>query len=209
MEVLQLILHQFIDQDGDFSYHWKCQDLGLFQLCFADDLLLFYKADEPSIRLFRRGLHLFASLSGLHANPQKSQLILSKAAQPGREALLASLGFQEGHLPIRYLGLPLITSRLTISDCQPLLQKIDSRIQGWDDIRRTPLRPEAVKSPRKLGVPSIRRLLPQTTSIEDKVKRRLILTTPPKTSSTCRLQMGCHVDAFSQNVHLCRESATD
>ncbi|KAL0446005.1 UNVERIFIED_CONTAM: LINE-1 reverse transcriptase [Sesamum latifolium] len=64
--------------------------------------VLIMEADEPSVRLFRRELHLFASLSGLHANPQKSQLILSKAAQPSREVLLASLGFQEGHLPVRF-----------------------------------------------------------------------------------------------------------
>ncbi|KAL0304125.1 UNVERIFIED_CONTAM: hypothetical protein Sradi_6280600 [Sesamum radiatum] len=121
MEVLQLILHQFIDQDGGFSYHWKCQDLGLFQLCFADDLLLFCKADESSIRLFKRGLHPFASLSGLHANPQKSQLILSKAAQPGREALLASLGFLEGHLMVRYTGRWLILPKGIIKEIEKRL----------------------------------------------------------------------------------------
>ena len=42
------------------------------------------------------------------------------------------LGFQEGHLPMRYLGLPLISSRLSIADCQPLLSKIDTRINGWE-----------------------------------------------------------------------------
>ncbi|KAL2237534.1 UNVERIFIED_CONTAM: Transposon TX1 uncharacterized protein [Sesamum indicum] len=39
---------------------------------------------------------------------------------------------KEGHLPMRYLGLPLISSRLTISDCQPLLSKIEARIAGWE-----------------------------------------------------------------------------
>ncbi|KAL0298203.1 UNVERIFIED_CONTAM: putative ribonuclease H protein, partial [Sesamum calycinum] len=66
---------------------------------------------------------------------QKSQLILSRSAQPMREHLLAALQFQEGHLPLRYLGLPLLASRLSISDCQPLLLKIDSRIKGWDSIQ--------------------------------------------------------------------------
>ncbi|KAK4384145.1 hypothetical protein Sango_3087200 [Sesamum angolense] len=37
---------------------------------------------------------------------------------------------QEGHLRFRYLGLPLISTRLSITDCQSLLQKIDSRIKG-------------------------------------------------------------------------------
>ncbi|KAK4384089.1 hypothetical protein Sango_3092900 [Sesamum angolense] len=86
MEVLHMILQQLIEQDGDFQYHWRCQELNLFQLSFADDLLLLCKANE-------------------------------------------------GHLPVRYLGLPLISSRLSIADCQPLLQKIDSRIKGWEGVQ--------------------------------------------------------------------------
>ncbi|KAL0333137.1 UNVERIFIED_CONTAM: hypothetical protein Scaly_2215200 [Sesamum calycinum] len=132
--LLTLIPKQFIEQDGDFAYHWQCKDLGLFQLSFADDLLLLCKAEVRSVNLFRRGLDLFASLSGLHTNPLKSQLILSKAAHGIRTSLLDTLGFQEGHLPVRYLGLPLISSRLTILDCQPLLQKLDSRINGWEGV---------------------------------------------------------------------------
>ncbi|KAL0313727.1 UNVERIFIED_CONTAM: hypothetical protein Scaly_2906900 [Sesamum calycinum] len=135
MEVLQLMLQQLIDQNEGFSFHWRCKELGLFQLCFADDLLLFCKADVASVRIFRHGLDEFAKLSGLHANPQKSQLILSRSAQAMREHLIAALQFQEGHLPLRYLGLPLLASRLSISDCQPLLLKIDSRIKGWDSIQ--------------------------------------------------------------------------
>ncbi|KAL0310233.1 UNVERIFIED_CONTAM: putative ribonuclease H protein [Sesamum calycinum] len=135
MEVLQLMLQQLIDQNEGFSFHWRCKEIGLFQLCFADDLLLFCKADVASVRIFRHGLDEFAKLSGLHANPHKSQLILSRSAQPMREHLLAALQFQEGHLPLRYLGLPLLASRLSISDCQPLLLKIDSRIKGWDSIQ--------------------------------------------------------------------------
>ncbi|KAK4384704.1 Retrovirus-related Pol polyprotein from type-2 retrotransposable element R2DM [Sesamum angolense] len=105
MEVLQMILQQFIDQDGQFLYHWRCMELKLFQLSFADDLLLLCKADVQS------------AASGL------------------RDSLLETLGFQEGHLPVRYLGLPLISARLSIADYQPLLQKIDSRIKGWEGVQ--------------------------------------------------------------------------
>ncbi|KAK4381130.1 hypothetical protein Sango_2997300 [Sesamum angolense] len=135
MEVLHMILQHLIEQDGEFRYHWRCQDLKLFQLSFADDLILLCKADVRSVNLFSRGLDLFASLSGLHTNPQKSQLIISKAASGLRDSLLATLGFQEGLLPLRYLGLPLISARLSITDCQPLLQKIDSRIKGWEGVQ--------------------------------------------------------------------------
>ncbi|KAK4380831.1 Retrovirus-related Pol polyprotein from type-2 retrotransposable element R2DM [Sesamum angolense] len=41
MEVLHMILQQLIEQDGEFRYHWRCQELNLFQLSFADDLILF------------------------------------------------------------------------------------------------------------------------------------------------------------------------
>ncbi|KAK4381745.1 hypothetical protein Sango_2938800 [Sesamum angolense] len=85
--------------------------------------------------LFSWGLDTFTTLSGLHTNPQKSQLIISKAASGLRDSLLATLGFQEGHLPVRYLGLPLISARLSVADCQPLLQKIDSRITGWEGVQ--------------------------------------------------------------------------
>ncbi|KAL0427389.1 UNVERIFIED_CONTAM: hypothetical protein Slati_2913700 [Sesamum latifolium] len=78
---------------------------------------------------------MFAALSGLHVSPTKSHLILSKSAQHNRDRLLGVLGFQEGHLPIRYLGLPLIASRLSLSDCKPLLSKIDSRIRGWGGLQ--------------------------------------------------------------------------
>ncbi|KAL0444883.1 UNVERIFIED_CONTAM: hypothetical protein Slati_2211000 [Sesamum latifolium] len=119
MEVLKLMLHQFIDQDGGFSYHWRCGEVQLFQLGFADDLLLFSKVDSSSIHIFKRGLTVFADLLGLHVNPHKSHLILSRSATAQRDTLLPILGYQEGHLPLRHLGLPLLASRLYIADCKP------------------------------------------------------------------------------------------
>ncbi|KAL0433319.1 UNVERIFIED_CONTAM: hypothetical protein Slati_2666200 [Sesamum latifolium] len=99
--------------------------MGLFQLCFADDLLFFCKAEVQSIHLFWKGLQLSASMSGLHANSDKSQLILSKLAQDIRESLFGVLGFQEGRLPVRCLGLPLLSFRFSIANYKPLFFKID------------------------------------------------------------------------------------
>ncbi|KAL0439699.1 UNVERIFIED_CONTAM: LINE-1 reverse transcriptase [Sesamum latifolium] len=112
MEVLSLLLRQFIDQDGGFSYHWKCEAMQLCQLGFADFLLLFSKANTGSVHVFKRALTVFADLSGLQANLHKSHLILSRSAAPLRDTLLAILDFQEGHLPLQYLGLPLLASQL-------------------------------------------------------------------------------------------------
>ncbi|KAL0361809.1 UNVERIFIED_CONTAM: Retrovirus-related Pol polyprotein from type-2 retrotransposable element R2DM [Sesamum radiatum] len=94
MELLRGILQQMISTDPSFQFHWKCAELGLFQLGFADDLLLFCAADDHSIGLFQRGLDLFASLSSLHVNPTKSQLILSKEAIQSGRRYYSSLVFR-------------------------------------------------------------------------------------------------------------------
>ncbi|KAL0339475.1 UNVERIFIED_CONTAM: hypothetical protein Sangu_1469600 [Sesamum angustifolium] len=135
MEVLHMLLQQLIDQDLGFSFHWRSCELGLFQLCFADDLLLFCKADVSSVSVFKRDLDSFASLSNLHANPtKKGHLIISQFALDVRSDLLAILDLQEGRIPIRYIRLPLLSSCLSISNCKPLLMKIDSRIKGWEGV---------------------------------------------------------------------------
>ncbi|KAL0453173.1 UNVERIFIED_CONTAM: hypothetical protein Slati_1295400 [Sesamum latifolium] len=120
--------------EGGFAYHWRCEAVQLFQLGFADDLLLFSKADERSVHIFKRDLSVFAELSGLQVNLQKSHLIVSRSAAAVRDVLLSILDYQKGFLPLWYLGLPLLASRLSIADCKPLLLKIDSRIKGWDGI---------------------------------------------------------------------------
>ncbi|KAL2247967.1 UNVERIFIED_CONTAM: Transposon TX1 uncharacterized protein [Sesamum indicum] len=132
MEVLHIGFLQLIEQDMQFTYHWKCELARVFQLGFANDLLLFCRADLDSVRVLKVGLDQFAEWSGLRLNIQKSHIIISRSAHERKDQLLSLLGFQEGHLPMRYLGLPLISSRLTISDCQPLLSKIDARIAGWE-----------------------------------------------------------------------------
>ena len=80
------------------------------------------------------GLDRFAGWSELKLNVQKSHLIISGSTQGLREDMLTLLGFQEGQLPMRYLGLPLLFSKLSFSDCQLLLTKIDQRIAGWEGL---------------------------------------------------------------------------
>ncbi|KAL2226576.1 UNVERIFIED_CONTAM: putative mitochondrial protein [Sesamum indicum] len=104
----------------------------VMEVLHIDDLLLFCRANLDSVRVLKVGLDRFAEWSGLRLNIQKSHIIISRSAHERKGQLLSLLGFQEGHLPMRYLGLPLISSRLTISDCQPLLSKIDARIAGWE-----------------------------------------------------------------------------
>ncbi|KAL0295157.1 UNVERIFIED_CONTAM: hypothetical protein Sradi_6849400 [Sesamum radiatum] len=98
------------------------------------DVLIFCKGTVQSVRVIKAVLDEFASDSGLKVNPNKSQVILSRAAQSVRYEIVNIMGFQEGSLPIRYLGVPLVSTKLSIADCRPLLQKIDARLAGWSHL---------------------------------------------------------------------------
>ncbi|KAL2244168.1 UNVERIFIED_CONTAM: putative mitochondrial protein [Sesamum indicum] len=78
-EILGLIIQQKIESQGGFRYHWRCEETRLFQLSFADDLLLFCRADASSIWVFKEGLDNFSSLSGLHTNAAKTSVQLIKS----------------------------------------------------------------------------------------------------------------------------------
>lgn len=45
--------------------------------------------------------------------------------------LVEVIGFKLGVLPVRYLGLPLITGKIRREYCKPLVDKIVSRITSW------------------------------------------------------------------------------
>ncbi|KAK4383869.1 hypothetical protein Sango_3112000 [Sesamum angolense] len=72
--------------------------------------------------------------SRLKVNPAKSQIIFSRAVQQERQQILEYLGFQEGSLPVKYLGIPLTSSKLTLADCRPLFDKVDARLAGWNHL---------------------------------------------------------------------------
>ncbi|KAK4380907.1 hypothetical protein Sango_3019800 [Sesamum angolense] len=87
MEVFHLQMHKNIMESTVFQFHWRCRELELFSLCFADDLFLFCRADVASVLVFKEGLDWYSGVSGLQANPDKSQLILSKSAEHLRPCL--------------------------------------------------------------------------------------------------------------------------
>lgn len=41
------------------------------------------------------------------------------------------MGFSEGKLPVKYLGVPLIPSKLSKADCQPIIDKVQKKFTSW------------------------------------------------------------------------------
>ncbi|XP_019248326.1 PREDICTED: uncharacterized protein LOC109227583 [Nicotiana attenuata] len=75
--------------------------------------------------------HQFSSASGLVANQGKSCIYFGGVPEHVQQQILASLGFSLGELPFRYLGVPLSAKRLSVNQCQPLLDIILAKVQSW------------------------------------------------------------------------------
>ncbi|GAV82775.1 hypothetical protein CFOL_v3_26226, partial [Cephalotus follicularis] len=70
-------------------------------------------------------------VSGLAASSEKSSIFFCNTCRRTREHILRITQFRQDDLPIKYLGLPLITSRLTKQHCAPLIEKIQARVNNW------------------------------------------------------------------------------
>ncbi|KAL0292684.1 UNVERIFIED_CONTAM: hypothetical protein Sradi_6980100 [Sesamum radiatum] len=134
MDAFHLTVKARTQQDTSFSYPWKCKEIPLTILCFAYDLLMFCKVDAESLRVYKEVLDEFVGLSELHDNANKSHIIVSGAASVNQQLLASQLGFQIGSLPLKYLGVPLVSLKLTIQEAQPLLRKMERKILGWGSL---------------------------------------------------------------------------
>ncbi|KAH7836205.1 hypothetical protein Vadar_033678 [Vaccinium darrowii] len=130
MEVLTCILKEK-SNEPDFKFHWRCNQPKIINLCFADDLMLFCKGDVNSVKHIQNSLSEFESLSGLSPSPGKSSIFFSGVQHSTRIEILQLLDFKEGTLPVRYLGVPLLSSKLRYMDCKPMIDKITSRTKTW------------------------------------------------------------------------------
>jgi hypothetical protein len=131
MEVLSLLLEETAIINPDFQFHPKCHSLELNHLCFVDDLLIFSAAKLNSVRAIKGVLGEFEGLSGLRANPAKSSVFCAGMSLAEKGDILELMEMKEGPLLVRYLGVPLITKRLSAADCESLFTKISARIDSW------------------------------------------------------------------------------
>ncbi|XP_059670867.1 uncharacterized protein LOC132316403 [Cornus florida] len=123
MEVLSLSLGNAVSNNPSFKFHWRCSKLSITHLAFADDLLLFSFGNHISVNVFHNALTRFLQWSG--------HVFFSGVDNQTKAAILYLLQFNTSVLPITYLGLPLISSAISATDCQSLVQKITARICFW------------------------------------------------------------------------------
>ncbi|KAK3184846.1 hypothetical protein Dsin_032132 [Dipteronia sinensis] len=131
MEVLSKILAKRFEDSPSFKFHWRCDKIKLSHLCFADDLIMLCHGSLSSARVVKAALDEFSLLSGLHANHAKSNNFTSGVSHTINQQLINLFGYTVGSLPIRYLGIPIISSRLRLRDCSPLMDRVAGRLASW------------------------------------------------------------------------------
>ncbi|XP_050229118.1 uncharacterized protein LOC126678260 [Mercurialis annua] len=115
-----------------FKHHRGCKTVKLNHLSFAGDLLLFCHGDLDSAKCLKDGLNHFQEVSGLSVNKDKSSIFFCNVPDDQKRNILDYMEFGEGYLPVKYLGMALISRRLTKEDCQVVILKITSRITSWN-----------------------------------------------------------------------------
>lgn len=114
-----------------YKFHPKCSKIGLTHLSYADDLLLFCRADHGALNEIKTVLTNFSEISGLSCNSNKSLIFMAGVPPDQRNMLLHLMCFNEGRLPFTYLGIPISSKSLTSIECNTLADKITGRINIW------------------------------------------------------------------------------
>ncbi|GJT82364.1 putative non-LTR retroelement reverse transcriptase [Tanacetum coccineum] len=111
--------------------HPGCHDMNLTHLCFADDLMVFVEGDKRSIEGALAVFDDFTIHSGLRISLEKSTIYMAGIRDDVKEDILTDFPFEYGTLPVRYLGLPLLTKKMGAADFAPLIEKIKLQISTW------------------------------------------------------------------------------
>jgi hypothetical protein len=115
---------------GKIQRFRRASELQISHLLFADDMLIFCRANKSSFKGIYQLLNSLANHTGLQANKTKSKIYFSKGCNIKGE-LCALLGISEGKFHTKYLGLPLSINYPKARHFLPLIDKLRSMIDGW------------------------------------------------------------------------------
>ncbi|GKB32138.1 hypothetical protein Tco_0871539 [Tanacetum coccineum] len=71
------------------------------------------------------------NFSGLLPNMQKSSEFFGGLSALEQHRILDIIPFNIGKLPVKYLGVPLITKKIGVKECKPLVDKVRTRVSNW------------------------------------------------------------------------------
>ncbi|KAK5785073.1 hypothetical protein PVK06_039618 [Gossypium arboreum] len=121
-------------RQGTWCPIWlSCSRPALSHIFFADDLVIFRKADVHHSRLLKDILETFCAFSGHIINAKEMNIFFSSAVREDLERVISdTLGFQKVEDMRYYLGVPLFHERVTNSTLRFVVEKVRDRLQSWE-----------------------------------------------------------------------------
>ncbi|KAL5190422.1 putative ribonuclease H protein [Glycine soja] len=104
---------------------------GIGDLKAPDDVLLLCRGDEKSIEMILKAFSFFSKSTRLQINPTKCKVFCGGLNCDIIQVIKKITRFEEGTLPVRYLGVPLSCKKLNVHHYLPLVEKIVGRIRHW------------------------------------------------------------------------------
>ncbi|XP_074283223.1 uncharacterized protein LOC141607771 [Silene latifolia] len=119
-----------VQQHMNLKFHPLCNRVNLSHLCFADDLILFCKGEKASIELLVNAFTYFFRAYGLVMNAGKSNFYCNGMDDWLVKEIEVATGMKKGTVPIKYLGVNVSPKRLSVLDCEVLVEKVIGRIRS-------------------------------------------------------------------------------
>lgn len=98
---------------------------------FVHDVMLFGEASLKQVRNFKRVLEVFMKALGMEINKEKSCTFIFNSPNSIKAHLTRVLGFRQGNLPTKCLGIQLDLNPNRMKSWQSTLEKIKKRLASW------------------------------------------------------------------------------
>jgi hypothetical protein len=107
---------------------------GISHLLFADDTLLFFKANPTQAEVVKYVLEVFARGTGQLINPAKCSIMFKGEENEGDHAAVKQiLAVEHTVLDEKYLGLPTPRGRIKGDRLQTLKERLSKRLQDYSE----------------------------------------------------------------------------
>ncbi|XP_010687149.1 uncharacterized protein LOC104901294 [Beta vulgaris subsp. vulgaris] len=128
MEYLSRCLDS-LKHNPNFNFHPRCERLHITHLMFANDLLMFARANHSPLELLFDAFSKFSYALGLVANLEKSNLYTPGVTVEEKSDLQLIVKMPIESFPLKYLGVPLTTRKLFYQNANLSLKRL--LLESW------------------------------------------------------------------------------
>ena len=132
MEKLGHLIQTAVNDKDWQPFQISKKGIAISHLFFADDLILFAKADMEQAGVVKAILDDFCEVSGQRVNASKSRIFFSKNVNHIRSKEICDfLEFTPTSNLGKYLGMPIIHDKVSSSTYNFVLEKMETRLSNW------------------------------------------------------------------------------